>query len=184
MTAVPASTGILGETLRLAAGRDRTGRTSLPALLVTSIQRTGRRRCSTKGDRSSPSRSRERARPWGVLHVVGETPESLTQRDADVARVLAEGIGSHRVASRARPTRSLTSCIASKRCDESRTTSAAGSISIGSWRASSTTRWFCSRVTAARSSSSATDGAAAAEVSRGLSSAYLAERPRNLRGDH
>ena len=90
---LPARFGILGKTLGLAAGRDRTGGAPLPAILL-----------GGDGDDVTlavlPDDRPELAvaipgphAPWGVLLVVGEAPGSLGPRDLAIAGVLAEGIG-------------------------------------------------------------------------------------------
>jgi diguanylate cyclase (GGDEF)-like protein len=179
VTAVPASTGILGETLRRAAGRDRTGRTSLPVLLVTDpADRPSAIFHEGRPELAVPIQGTREA--WGVLHVVGETAESLTQRDADVARVLAEGIGAivsvarkanevahqlHRVEALRRVANDIGS-----RLDLDRILAGLVDHAMVHFE-SDRGAVFLQR----------DDGAAAAEVSRGLSSAYLAnvrESPR------
>jgi diguanylate cyclase (GGDEF)-like protein/excisionase family DNA binding protein len=90
---LPGTSGILGETLRLGTARDRTGRGQSPAILVA----------GEPGDAAHAIFGKKRPElaavipgihePWGVLHVVGETPGSLTQRDLDIARVLGDGLG-------------------------------------------------------------------------------------------
>ena len=89
---VPVRFGVLGRTLEMAAGRERTGRAPLPALLL-----------DEPGDDGSavlPDGRPELAvaipggrEPWGALLIIGETPGSLGARDIDVARVVADAIG-------------------------------------------------------------------------------------------
>ena len=89
---LPGRFGILGKTLELAAGRDRTGRAPMPGILLDgrasdplAVFPDGRPELAV----SIPG-SRE---PWGVLHVVGETAGSLGPRDLEVARVAADALG-------------------------------------------------------------------------------------------
>ncbi len=89
---LPGRFGILGKTLELAAGRDRTGRTPMPGILLDgrasdplAVFPDGRPELAV----SIPG-SRE---PWGVLHVIGETAGSLGPRDLEVARVAADALG-------------------------------------------------------------------------------------------
>jgi diguanylate cyclase (GGDEF)-like protein/excisionase family DNA binding protein len=90
---LPASTGIFGETVRLAGSRERSGRGPLPAVLVTD-EPGDAALAILGGGRPELAVVIPGARePWGVLHVVGETPGSLSQRDVDIARVVADGIG-------------------------------------------------------------------------------------------
>ena len=76
----------------MATGRERTGRAPLPALLLdepgddaSAFLRDGRPELAV----AIPG-GRE---PWGALFIVGETPGSLGARDIDVARVVADAIG-------------------------------------------------------------------------------------------
>ena len=89
---VPAQFGVLGRALGMAAGRERTGRTPLPALLLeepggagAAVLPDGRPELAVAipGGREA----------WGALLIVGETPGSLGPRDIDIARVVADAIG-------------------------------------------------------------------------------------------
>ena len=90
---LPGRLGLLGKTVTLAAGRALTGRAPLPGILLGSdpidmslaVLADGRPELAVAipGARD----------PWGVLLIVGETPGSLGPRDLDVARVVAAGLG-------------------------------------------------------------------------------------------
>ena len=112
--------------------------------------------------------------PWGALLVVGETRGIARPRvDRDLVAGRRRRPRRRSSASPAAGRASATCSTAPRRSAASPATSAAGSTSTGSWPASSTTRWCCSRAIAPPSSSSRPDGRVAAEVSRGLSPAYL-----------
>ena len=111
---------------------------------------------------------------------VGRPPCRRRDRRARSVRATSTSPGSRRTrsgrwsAAPSAPTRSPTCSIGPRRFAAWRPTSAAGSTSIGSCPAWSTTRWSCSRAIGPPSSSSIPDGHVTAEVSRGLSAAYLA----------
>ena len=85
--------GLLGRTLALAAGRDRTGRAPLPGILLGDGPDEATL-AVLSGGRPELAVAIPGARgPWGVLLVVGETPGSLGPRDMEVARVVADGLG-------------------------------------------------------------------------------------------
>ncbi|MEP6639952.1 MAG: helix-turn-helix domain-containing protein, partial [Chloroflexota bacterium] len=89
---LPARFGILGKTLELAAGRDRTGRVPMPGVLLDG--RPNDALAFLPDDRPELAVAIPGARePWGALLVVGETPGSLGPRDLEVARVAADAIG-------------------------------------------------------------------------------------------
>jgi excisionase family DNA binding protein len=93
LTDLPGRFGILGKTLELAAGLDRRGLAPMPGVLLDA-DRDG----STLGvfgdDRPELAVAIPGERePWGVLLVVGETPGSLGPRDLEIARVAADGLG-------------------------------------------------------------------------------------------
>ncbi len=90
---LPRQFGILGRTLEPAAGRGRSGRVPVPGMIL-----------GDDPDRATlavlPDDRPELAvaipgasGPWGVLLVVGEAPGSLGGRDLEIARVAADGIG-------------------------------------------------------------------------------------------
>lgn len=91
---LPARYGVIGKTLELATGRERTGRNPLPAVLnehddpddaAPSVLGDGRPELAV----AIPG-GRE---PWGALLIIGETRGSLGPRDLDVARVVADAVG-------------------------------------------------------------------------------------------
>ena len=84
--------GILGQTLAMAADRQGSGRAPLPAILLDEPDGTtpailpdGRPQLAV----AIPG-GRE---PWGALLIVGETPGSLGARDIDIGRVVADAVG-------------------------------------------------------------------------------------------
>jgi diguanylate cyclase (GGDEF)-like protein len=89
---LPERFGILGKTLQLAAGRDRTGEAPLPGILLEddsddislAVLPDGRPELAV----AIPG-AREL---WGVLLIVGETPGSLGPRDLEIARLAADGL--------------------------------------------------------------------------------------------
>jgi diguanylate cyclase (GGDEF)-like protein/excisionase family DNA binding protein len=89
---LPVRVGIVGETLGRAAGRDRNGRTPLPALLLDGDREDGTRAVFPDGRPELAVAIPGAHGPWGVLLVVGETSGSLGPRDLEIARVAAEGI--------------------------------------------------------------------------------------------
>jgi diguanylate cyclase (GGDEF)-like protein/excisionase family DNA binding protein len=90
---VPVRAGLLGRTLALAAGRDRRGRAPLPAIILgddpgdadLAVLPDGRPELAVAipGDGG----------PWGALLIVGESRGSLGPRDLDVARVVGDSLG-------------------------------------------------------------------------------------------
>ena len=90
---LPAHFGILGRTLELAAGRDRTGRAPLPGLLLADDAVDLALAVVADGRPELAVAIAGRHEPWGVLLVVGETPGSLGPRDLEIIRVVADGIG-------------------------------------------------------------------------------------------
>ena len=90
---LPPRFGILGRTLELANGRERASRAPLPGLLLTddaddaalAVWQDGRPELAVAIPGTHEA--------WGVLLVVGETPGSLSLRDLDIARVAADGLG-------------------------------------------------------------------------------------------
>jgi diguanylate cyclase (GGDEF)-like protein/excisionase family DNA binding protein len=90
---LPRRFGILGKTLELAGGRDRTGRAPLPALLLTDDADDAALAVFADGRPELAVAIPGRGEPWGVLLVIGETPGSLAPGDLDIARVVADGIG-------------------------------------------------------------------------------------------
>jgi len=90
---LPGRFGILGRTLDLAAGMDRSGRSPMPGLLLDR-DRDGGTLAVFPDDRPELAVAIPGAtEPWGVLLVVGETPGSLGPRDLEIARVVADGLG-------------------------------------------------------------------------------------------
>ena len=89
---LPARFGIFGKTLDLAAGRDRTGRAPLPGVLVESAADDVGLFVFADGRPEIAVAIPGEHAPWGVLLIVGETPGSLSARDLDVARVVADGL--------------------------------------------------------------------------------------------
>ena len=90
---MPARFGILGQTLGLAAGRDRSETAPTPGMLIGG-DRDDMALSVLPDDRPELAVAIPgRHAPWGVLLVVGETPGSLGPRDLAIAGVAAEGIG-------------------------------------------------------------------------------------------
>ena len=90
---LPVRFGILGKTMDLAAGHDRTRHSPMPGLLLGDDP--GEVVLSILGD-SRPELAVAipgATEAWGVLLIVGETPGSLDQRDLDIAQVVADGLG-------------------------------------------------------------------------------------------
>jgi diguanylate cyclase (GGDEF)-like protein len=89
---LPGRFGLLGKTLELATGRDRTARGAMPGILLD-----GRAKdvlAVFPDDRPELAVAIPGSRePWGVLHVVGEAAGSLGPRDLEVARVAADALG-------------------------------------------------------------------------------------------
>ena len=176
----PRTFGVLGAALAVAASP--TIRPAGPRLAVTGAEGLGAPLAILSGERPElavviPALGG----PWGVLHLVGDATGG-----ARVARWTrwppwsptpsARSSRSHAVARR-----SPTSSTGPRPCAGSPATSAAASTSIGSCPGWSTTRWSCSRPTAAAVFLQRPDGSAVAEVSRGLSATLSRERPRRSR---
>ena len=90
---LPVRFGILGKTMDLAAGHDRTRHSPMPGLLLGDDP--GEAVLAILGD-SRPELAVAipgATEAWGVLLIVGETPGSLDQRDLDIAQVVADGLG-------------------------------------------------------------------------------------------
>ena len=90
---LPGRLGLLGKTLALATGRDRTGRAPLPGILLGGDSSDTSLAVLADGRPELAVVIPGANGPWGVLLVVGETPGSLGPRDLDVARVVADGLG-------------------------------------------------------------------------------------------
>jgi diguanylate cyclase (GGDEF)-like protein/excisionase family DNA binding protein len=89
---LPARLGILGKTLEMATGRDRTGRAPLPGMLIGSSQEDAALAVLPDGRPELAVAFQGIHDAWGVLLIVGEAPGSLSQRDLDIARVVADGL--------------------------------------------------------------------------------------------
>jgi diguanylate cyclase (GGDEF)-like protein len=180
---LPAHFGILGRTLALAAGRERSGRGPLPGILLGDDDASEALAVLPDGRPELAVVIPAAHEPWGVLHIVGETPGSLGQRDLDVARVAADGLGAimsgaqraddvaHQL-HRAEALRRVASDIGS-RLDLDRILSGLVDHAMVLFEGDRAAV-FLQRP----------DGQTAAEVSRGLSQAYLnsvrESRPRSL----
>ncbi len=89
---LPARMGILGKTLEGATGRERTGRSPLPAMLIGDEPEDSMLAIVPDGRPELAVALPGGREAWGVLLIIGETPGSLTGRDLDVARVAADGL--------------------------------------------------------------------------------------------
>jgi len=90
---MPRTFGILARTMGLAAGRGRSGRAPLPGLVLADDATDGDLAVLPDG-RSELAVAIPGARePWGVLLVVGEGPGTLGSGDIEITRVAADGIG-------------------------------------------------------------------------------------------
>ena len=170
---LPRSYGALG------LARTRAGRAATRARSTATGPARRLRRCAPSGRRRELAVAIPGRAGRGASCSSSATPRRFARPSIrrSLARVAA-GARRDRQRRPGAPRRSPTSSIAPRPCAGSPATSAAGSTSTGSWPASSTTRWSCSRATGRPSSCSSPDGPVAAEVSRGLSAAYLASRPR------
>jgi diguanylate cyclase (GGDEF)-like protein/excisionase family DNA binding protein len=90
---LPARFGIFGKTLDLAEGRDRTSRAPLPGVLLDDTADAVALSVFGDGRPELAVPIPGQHAPWGVLLIVGETPGSLGARDLDMARVTADGLG-------------------------------------------------------------------------------------------
>jgi diguanylate cyclase (GGDEF)-like protein/excisionase family DNA binding protein len=90
---LPGRAGLLGRTLSLAAGRDRTGRAPLPGILLSESPDDATMAVLADGRPELAVAIPGTHAPWGVLLVVGETPGSLGPRDVEIARVVGDGLG-------------------------------------------------------------------------------------------
>ena len=90
---LPGRLGLLGQTVALATGRDRTGRAPLPGILLGGDPNDTSIAVLADGRPELAVAIPGADEPWGVLLIVGETPGSLGPRDLDVARVVADGLG-------------------------------------------------------------------------------------------
>ncbi len=90
---VPARTGLLGRTLGLAAGRDRRGWGPLPAILLGDDPGDADLAVVPDGRPELAIAIPGTNGPWGALLIVGETRGSLGPRDLDLARVVADDLG-------------------------------------------------------------------------------------------
>ena len=89
---LPSRYGILGRVLDLAAGGTRTDRQPLPGLLLTDAAEDLALAVIADDRPELAVAIPGQHGPWGVLLIVGEAAGSLGPRDLDVARVAADGL--------------------------------------------------------------------------------------------
>ncbi len=90
---LPIRFGILGKAMDLAAGHDRTRRSPMPGLLLGDDSEDATLAIVAGSRPELAVVIPGPTSPWGVLLVVGETPGSLVQQDLDIAQVVADGLG-------------------------------------------------------------------------------------------
>ena len=88
---LPAKGGVLGKALELAAGHGRGGPDPLPGLLVGDDPADAELAALPDGRPELAVAIPGPDEPWGVLLFVGERPGSLTVADLEVARIVADG---------------------------------------------------------------------------------------------
>jgi diguanylate cyclase (GGDEF)-like protein/excisionase family DNA binding protein len=90
---LPVSFGIVGRALGLATGRGRSGRSPMPAVLLGEAPGDAALAVVPDGRPELAVAIPGTHEPWGVLHIVGEAGESLASRDVEIARVAADAMG-------------------------------------------------------------------------------------------
>lgn len=93
LVTLPRSFGVMGRILELAAGRGRSGRAPMPAVLLGDDPDDAGLAVVPDGRPELAVAIPGAREPWGVLLVVGDGPGSLDGRDLEIARVAADGIG-------------------------------------------------------------------------------------------
>ena len=90
---LPGRFGIFGKIRDVATGRDRTGRAPLPGVLLDDSAGASALAVVADGRPELAVAIPGQREPWGVLLVVGETSGSLGPGDLDIARVAADALG-------------------------------------------------------------------------------------------
>jgi len=90
---LPARFGVFGKIRELASGRGRAGRGALPGILLADTPEGSALAVVADGRPELAVAIPGQHEPWGVLLIVGEATGSLGWADLDIARVIADGLG-------------------------------------------------------------------------------------------
>ena len=90
---LPRTFGIVGKALEVAWGRGRSGRAPMPGVLLGDDPRDAGLALVPDGRPELAVAIPGAPEPWGVLFVVGDAPGSLGAQDLEIARVAADAIG-------------------------------------------------------------------------------------------